>query len=78
YGDKVLQPASPQAPGCEDLDVCGAPKFVCVAENTSANKLNQTLVEIKASLEAALVDLDTTSPDGYAFAPLAPLVKCAP
>ncbi|MBX3186009.1 MAG: amidohydrolase family protein [Labilithrix sp.] len=78
YGDKVLQPASPEAPGCEDLDVCGAPKFVCVAENTSANKLNQTLTEIKASLEAALVDLDATSPDGYAFAPLAPLVKCTP
>lgn len=76
YGDAVLKPAAPAAPGCEDMPICGAPKFLCVAETTTTSKLNQTHAEIKAALEAALVDVDTLTPDGYDFAPLAPLVKC--
>jgi hypothetical protein len=77
YGDSQLKPAAPPAPGCENLDVCGAPKFVCVAETTTTTKLNQTHAQIKAALEAALLDVDSvTAADGYNFAPLAPLVKC--
>ncbi len=77
YGDKQLQGAAPNTPGCEDFDVCSAPKFLCVAEDSTANKLNQTYAQIKAALEAALVDVDTiTAADGWNFAPLTPLVKC--
>lgn len=76
YGDAALQPAAPALPGCEALDVCGTPKFVCVAEATATTKLDQTLVQIKSALEAAMVDVDAVTPDGYDFAPLAPLVKC--
>jgi cytosine/adenosine deaminase-related metal-dependent hydrolase len=76
YGDAVLKPAAPATPGCEDMPICGAPKFLCVAESTTTSKLNQTHAEIKAALEAALLDVDSLTPDGYDFAPLAPLVKC--
>ncbi len=76
YGDSVLLAAAPLTT-CELLDVCGAPKFVCIAENTTDNKLGQTMAEIKSKLEAALTDVDAvTAGDGYDFAPLAPLVKC--
>ncbi|MBS2014756.1 MAG: amidohydrolase family protein [Deltaproteobacteria bacterium] len=76
YGDAVLKAAAPATPGCEDVPICGAPKFLCVAESTTTSKLGQTYAEIKAALEAALVDVDAITPDGYDFAPLAPLVKC--
>jgi cytosine/adenosine deaminase-related metal-dependent hydrolase len=77
YGDASLKVAAPPAPGCEDLDVCGAPKFVCVAEATVTSKLDQTYAQIKAALEAAMLDVDAlTAGDGFDFAPLAPLVKC--
>jgi 5-methylthioadenosine/S-adenosylhomocysteine deaminase len=76
YGDAALKPAAPIDPGCEDLAICGAPKFLCVAEPNAASKLDQTYVQIKAILEAALTDVDAITPDGYDFAPLAPLVKC--
>jgi 5-methylthioadenosine/S-adenosylhomocysteine deaminase len=76
YGDAALVAAAPALPGCETLDVCGTPKFVCVAETTATSKLDQTLVQIKAALEAAMLDVDALSPDGFDFAPLAPLVKC--
>lgn len=76
YGDAVLKAAAPPSPGCEDIAICGASKFLCVAETTTTSKLNQTHAEIKAALEAALVDVDGLTPDGYDFAPLAPLVKC--
>src|SRR5262249_40384047 len=77
YGDAQLKAAGPAAPGCEDLDMCGAPKFICVAEADTTNKLNQTLAQIKAALESGLTDADSlTTGDGYNFAPLAPLVRC--
>jgi hypothetical protein len=77
YGDPALQAAAPAAPACETLDVCGTSKFVCVAQASSANKLDQTYAQIKAALEAALTDADGLTPtDGFAFAPLAPLVTC--
>lgn len=76
YGDAALKAAAPALPGCEDLAICGAPKFLCVAETTSTSKLDQTYAQIKAILEAAMTDVDALTPDGYNFAPLAPLVKC--
>ncbi len=76
YGDAALKPAAPALPGCEDVPICGTPKFLCVAETTSTTKLDQTYAQIKAILEAAMTDVDALTPDGYDFAPLAPLVKC--
>ncbi len=77
FGDAQLKSAGPAAPGCEDIDICGASKFVCVAEASAANKLNQTYAQIKAILDTAMADVDALTPgDGYDFAPLTPLVKC--
>jgi len=77
YGDPALLPALPAAPGCERLDICGAPKLACVAEASTASKLGQTYGEIKAALEAAMLDVDALTPaDTFNFAPLAPLVSC--
>lgn len=78
YGDVALRPLVPAAPGCETVDVCTASKLVCVAEADTASKLGQTYAQIRAALEAAMVDVDTiTKSDGYDFAPLAPLVNCS-
>ncbi len=79
YGDAILKAAAPASPVCEDIDICGASKFVCVAEGTTTTKLNQTHAEIMSALEAALTDVDTvTAADGFNFAPLAPLASCKP
>lgn len=78
YGDVALRPLVPVAPGCETVDVCAASKLVCVAEADTSSKLGQTYAQIRAALEAAMVDVDTiTKSDGYDFAPLAPLVNCS-
>jgi len=76
YGDVALEPAAPQTPGCEQLTICGVDKFLCVAEASSADELDQTYAEIEAALQAGLVDLDAVSGTGFTFAPLAPLVHC--
>jgi cytosine/adenosine deaminase-related metal-dependent hydrolase len=77
YGDAVLQPAGPAAPGCEQLDVCGTPKFVCVATAATTDKLDQTYVEISTAIGTALTAADAqTGSDGFNFAPIAPLVSC--
>lgn len=76
YGDAALKPAAPQLPGCEDVVICGASKFLCVAESSGASKLGQTYAQIKGAIETALGDVDALTPDGYDFAPLTPLVKC--
>ena len=77
YGDKDLQALAPAKPGCEAIDICGSPKFLCVATTDTSNKLDQTYTTIKAALEQAMTDADTqTAGDGFTFAPLAPLVKC--
>ncbi|MEO6776473.1 MAG: amidohydrolase family protein [Kofleriaceae bacterium] len=79
YGDTVLQPAAPAAPGCETLDVCGASKFLCVATTSAANKLDQTFAQITGALGDALALSDALTPDdGFEFAPLTPLVACPP
>ena len=77
FGDKTLVEAAPTGPACEDLDVCGASKFVCVATSTNTSKLDQTLAQIRSALDEALTSADAlTSSDGWSFAPLAPLVTC--
>jgi cytosine/adenosine deaminase-related metal-dependent hydrolase len=79
YGDAALEAAAPAVPGCERVDICGGQKFLCVATSDTANKLGQTYAQIKAALEQALADADAQTPgDGWNFAPLAPLVRCAP
>jgi 5-methylthioadenosine/S-adenosylhomocysteine deaminase len=62
YGDNQLQAAGPAAPGCETLDMCGRQKFICVAEATASDKLDQTYAQIKGALETALTDLDNIQP----------------
>jgi hypothetical protein len=80
YGDTQLKPAALAAGSCEDLQVCNASKFICVAESNSSNKLNQTLNVIKTTLEEALLEVDAiptaTKGHNYTFAPLAPLATC--
>ncbi len=77
YGDAQLQPAAPPTPGCEAISICGAAKFICVAEGSTSDKLNETYAQIATALGNALVDLDTVRPDaGYGFAPISPIVKC--
>ncbi len=76
YGDAQLVAAGPATPACETLEVCGASKFVCAAESSSANKLDQPFSQIKSALEAALVDVDTVANVQWKFAPLSPLTQC--
>lgn len=71
YGDALYNST------CEQLDVCGKPKFLCAAQTSTANKFNQTKADIEAALTTALQMADTLTPDdGFNFAPLAPLVHC--
>ena len=78
YGDPQLMAAGPSSPGCEVISLCGAGKFVCVAETSTADKLNQTYEQIRSILEAALADYDTNVLGGTSppFSPLAPLTSC--
>lgn len=80
YGDKEFESlaATNEAPGCETIDVCGASKFLCVATGDTNDKLGQTFAKVKEALEQAMTASDKATPDdGYDFAPLAPLVRCA-
>ena len=78
YGDTVLQSAAPSSPGCDAVDVCGVPKFACVAESggTASNKLGQTLAEIVGNLTTGSADYDALNLTQWAFAPVTPLVDC--
>jgi cytosine/adenosine deaminase-related metal-dependent hydrolase len=80
YGDTQLKPAALNAASCEDIQVCSASKFVCVAESNSSNKLNQTFDVIKTTLEEALLEVDAipaaTKGHSFTFAPIAPLSSC--
>jgi hypothetical protein len=52
---------------------------VCVAETSTANKLNQTKADIEQVLSDALTEIDgITDPTkgAFKFAPLAPLFNC--
>ena len=70
YGDDQLEAAGPMNPGCEAIDVCGRAKFICVAEASSKDLLDQTLVEIRDRLNNALLDLDSI--------PVLPASSCKP
>lgn len=76
YGDKALQAAGPSAPGCEALSVCSVDKFLCAAETSSADKLNQTYAQYTAALSSALTAYDTSVAPIAPFSPIAPLTKC--
>jgi formylmethanofuran dehydrogenase subunit A len=77
YGDAAFQVAGPPKPGCEMLDVCGTPKFLCAALDDTTSKLNQTYADIKDALEQAMTAADAqTTTDGFSFAPLPPLARC--
>ncbi|MBI3206116.1 MAG: amidohydrolase family protein [Myxococcales bacterium] len=77
YGDKALEAAGPSTPGCEALPLCGVDKFLCAAEASTADKLNQTYTEYRAALVSALKSYDdTVKPSGGPFSPIAPLTKC--
>jgi hypothetical protein len=79
YGDAAFVSAGAPQPPCEMIDICGASKFLCIAVGDTSNKLNQTYAAIKAALDKGMTDADAQTPsDGFSFAPLAPLVKCAP
>ena len=58
--EAALASLGPAAPPCEALDVCGAPKFVCVAEagGNATNKFGQTLAEITNVLSTSLAEYD--------------------
>ena len=78
HGDPVLQPAAPSLPGCETVDVCGTPKFTCVAESggTVSNKLGQTYAEIVTNLTNAFAAYDAMGLSQWTFAPITPLADC--
>ena len=77
YGDAAFAAAGPAIPGCETIDICGTPKFLCAATANTASKLDETYAQIQSVLSQALIDADAqTTSDGYNFAPLTPLVTC--
>ena len=78
FGDPELKSAGPALPGCEDLALCGTHKFLCVAETSTANKLNQTYTDITQALSTNLTSYDAmVAGMGIApFSPIAPLLKC--
>jgi hypothetical protein len=78
YGEPGLSALAPPEPGCEALDVCGAAKFLCVAEagGTAANKLGQTFADIAGALDTELRRYDDLDLTAWDFAPLTPLVRC--
>ena len=75
YGDLALEAAGPATPGCEMLPVCGVDKFLCLAEDSTANKLDQTLTEVVSTLEAETLAYQMAQ--GIApLNPIAPLTDC--
>src|SRR5256885_13516627 len=46
YGDASLVAAGPAVPGCETISVCNASKFLCAAETSATNQLNETFAQI--------------------------------
>jgi cytosine/adenosine deaminase-related metal-dependent hydrolase len=78
YGDGALVAAGPAIPGCETIDVCGTSKFLCAAETSTANQLNQTFAQDVQVLTQSLTDYDNmVAAAGVApFSPIAPLAKC--
>ena len=61
FGDIGLQPLAPLK-DCEVLAICGEDKFLCVKEESTQDKLNQTLVDIQGALEAGMQAIDLQVP----------------
>jgi 5-methylthioadenosine/S-adenosylhomocysteine deaminase len=78
YGEVALEPLGSPTPGCEHLAVCGANKFICVAESggTTSNRFGQTLSEITSTLTTELQNYDAMNLTPFHFSPLSPLVRC--
>lgn len=78
YGDPAVAALGAPTPGCETIDICGASKFVCVAQagGTSANKLGQTYSEIATALDSGLRAYDALDLSAFDFAPITPVVRC--
>jgi len=78
YGDGQLIGSGPSSPGCETVSICGASKFLCIAETSTLNKLDQTYANIQQILVSALQDYDTNviPTTVLPFSPIAPLTKC--
>ncbi len=78
YGAPEVQSAAPAIPGCETLPVCSASKFLCAAENSTLNKLDQTYAVIVQQLTTGLANYDAmVAGMGIApMSPLAPITKC--
>ena len=78
YGDVELRAVGAGGASCETFDTCGSPKFLCVAEATPGDKLNQTYAQIKDVLEGAMKDIDVARPAaiGGNFSPVAAVVAC--
>ena len=62
FGDPALEDIVPATPGCEMIDLCGTLRFLCVAEDSSADKLDQTYAEIESALNNALLEIDNLLP----------------
>ena len=62
YGNPALLPLAPPAPGCEVLELCGVSRFLCVAEPSTADKLDQTSADIESALNSALSAADSLIP----------------
>jgi cytosine/adenosine deaminase-related metal-dependent hydrolase len=80
YGDGAARALGAFGPACEELDVCGRSKFVCVSvPGSTVTKATQTLAQIRTALETGMADVDTAKPAAMApVSPLAPLVACRP
>ena len=78
------RPIAAYGDACEELELCGAKKFACVAVpgGSATDKLNQKWVDIVSRLEGALKELDEVrvtvggKTDGLKFSPVAPLAAC--
>ncbi len=80
YGDASWRAVASTPAACETLDVCGAPKFLCMAVPDGGSKLSQTWAEVSDVLGQAMTLVDATrdAGDGRFYAPLPPLVTCGP
>jgi amidohydrolase family protein len=77
YGDSQLIGIGPSSPGCETVSICTVGKFLCIAELSTLNKLDQTYANIRQIIVDALVDYDTNViPTLAPFSPVAPLTQC--
>lgn len=78
YGAADLRGLGRAEPGCDALDVCGVPKFACVAApgGTPANRFGQSLADIRQTIETELRKYDDKNLTPWDFSPIAPLYKC--